>query len=280
MRSPTTSTRLSVFLFTVATLVALLAGLALVSRPAAAADAAAVTAAKHALQAGVDHGNVSEIAAARAQFVALSSAEPDAPALHYWVALASWRAIPLMVREEGESKDKAKKLCKDAIEHCDKALAKSPKFADAIALKAGLQGLWLSFDPGAMMTLGPQMGVALDRAKDLEPANPRVVFLDGINTFHKPGFVGGGADKARKTFDQAIALWAKVPAAAASAAGDPTALDWGRDDTFTWAGRAATKMEDYAAAKAYYEKALVANPNNGWVKSSLLPGVEKQLAKN
>ena len=269
-------TRLSPVLFAAAALVALAALAALAVRPARAADAAQVAAAKQALQSGVDHGAPAEMLSARAQFDALSAAEPKSPALHYWVALASWRAVPLLMRDD-KTKERAKKLCKDGIERCDRVLALAPKHADAIALKAGLQGLWLSFDPGAMMTLGMQMGVALERAVDLEPANPRVAFLDGVNTFHKPAFVGGGADKARKRFDEAIALFARSgPAAAPS--GDPAVLDWGRDDAFTWAGRAAMKEKDWPAAEVYFTKALAANPNNGWVRGTLLPNVAKARA--
>jgi tetratricopeptide (TPR) repeat protein len=271
---------LSTVFVVLALLVAAAAAVALAARPARAAgpDAAAVAAAKGALQSGVDHGKAQEILAARAQFAALSAAAPEEPTLHYWVALASWRAVPLM-KEDDAAKAQAKKICKDAIERCDKALAKAPRHADTIALKAGLQGLWLSFDPAAMMTLGMQMEQAMERARELEPANPRVVFLDGINTFHKPAFVGGGADKARVKFDQAIALFAKAAPGEAGAAGDPAALAWGADDAFVWAGRAAMKEKDYAAARAYYQKALAANPNNGWVRHSLLPNAEKQLAE-
>ena len=255
-----------------ALLVAIAAAVALAVRPAHAAgpEAAAVAAAKTALQAAVDHGKAQEILAARAQFAALSAAAPEQPSLHYWVALASWRAVPLM-KEDDAAKAQAKKICKDAIERCDRVLARAPKHADAIALKAGLQGLWLSFDPGAMMSLGMQMGQAMERARELEPANPRVAFLDGINTFHKPGFVGGGADKARVIFDEAIVLFAKTTP---GEAGNPDAIAWGADDAFLWAGRAAMKEKDYAAARAYFQKALAANPNNGWVRHSLLPGVE------
>ncbi len=275
-RRPTLSTTL----FAIAVLVAIAAGAALVAGPAAAANATAVAAAKAALKAGVDHGKPAEMLAARAQFVALSAAEPASPALHYWVALASWRAVPLMMDDDAKTKERAKKLCQDGIDRCNRVLAKAPKHADAMALKAGLQGLWLSFDPGSMMILGMQMGQTMARACDLEPANPRVAFLDGMNTFHKPAFVGGGADKARARFDEAIALFARARAGAGTApAGDPAAFDWGHDDAYTWAGRAAMKEKDYAMAKAYFEKALAANPNNGWVKSSLLPGAEKKLAE-
>ena len=67
-------------------------------------------------------------------------------------------------------------------------------------------------------------------------------------------------------------------AAAPARAGDPAAFDWGHDDAYVWAGRAAMKEKKYADAKAYYERALVANPANGWVRTQLLPQAEKQLA--
>ena len=274
---------LSFVLFAVALVVAAAAGLALVSRPAHAGDdasAAEFSTAKALLQAGVDRGRIDDQLAARARFVALSAAQPESPALHYWVAFASWRLVPRLANDAA-TKEKAKKMCEDAIAHCDAALKQSPKMADAMALKAGLQGLSLSFDPGGakMMTLGMEMEQSFGRARELEPKNPRVAFLEGINTLHKPAFVGGGADKARKRFDESIALFAQAGLdAGAGTSGDPATLDWGKDDAYTWAGRAAAKEKDWDAAQAYYEKALATNPNNGWVKHTLLPEVAKQKA--
>jgi tetratricopeptide (TPR) repeat protein len=249
-------------------------------RPALAADAAAVAAAKSALTAAVNAGDPKAIVAARGTFAALAAAEPAVTAFDYWTALATWRVVPMLDDKEQEAQ--AKKLCKDAIDRCSRVLKAEPKHADAMALKAGLQGLWLSFDPGAMMTLGMEMEQSMTRAGALAPANGRVAFLDGLNTLHKPAFVGGGTDKARAKFDQAIALFEKaapgIAAAAATRAGDPAAFDWGHDDAYLWAGRAAMKEKKYADAKSYYERALAANPANGWVRTRLLPEAEKQLA--
>jgi len=251
------------------------------ARPALAADAAAVAAAKSALAVAVNAGDAKTIVAARGTFAALAAAEPAVTALDYWTALAAWRAVPLMA-DEKDTKEQAKKMCKDAIDRCERVLKAEPKHADAMALKAGLQGLWLSFEPGAMMTLGMEMEQSMTRARELAPANGRVAFLDGLNTLHKPAFVGGGADKARAKFDEAIALFEKaapgIAAAAPARAGDPAAFDWGHDDAYVWAGRAAMKEKKYAAAKAYYERALAANPANGWVRTRLLPQAEKELA--
>jgi tetratricopeptide (TPR) repeat protein len=271
---------LSTVLIVMAALVAVVAALALVSRPAAAADAAAVTAAKAALQAAVDGGEAGPILAARGQFATLSAAEPKDPSFHYWVALAAWRAVPMLSNNKAKA-EQARKICKDAIERCDRALALAPKHADALALKAGLQGLWLSFEPGEMMSLGMQMGQSIERARELEPANPRVLLLDGINTLHKPAFVGGGADKALVKFDEAIAFYDKQAAAvtAAATSGDPAALGWGRDDALLWAGRAAAKESKLTQARDYYKRALLANPENSWVKNVLLPQIENKLAE-
>ncbi len=272
---------LSCWLFSFALVALIVVASAAVPCPAQAAEPTAVAAAKSALATAVNAGDAKAIVAARGTFAAFSAAEPTVTAFDYWTALAAWRAVPLMMGDE-KSKEQAKKLCKDAIDRCTRVVKADPKHADAMALKAGLQGLWLSFEPAAMMTLGMEMGQAMEHATELAPTNGRVVFLDALNTLHKPAFVGGGAGKARVRFDEAIALFEKaapaVTAAAATRAGDPNAFDWGLDDAYVWAGRAAMKEKKYADAKAYYERALAANPANGWVRTRLLPQAEKELA--
>jgi tetratricopeptide (TPR) repeat protein len=122
------------------------------------------------------------------------------------------------------------------------------------------------------MKLGIQMEGDMGHARDLAPKNPRVALLDGINTLYKPAFVGGGAGAARTKFEKAGALFA------AETVTDAAAPDWGKDDVWTWDGRAAMKAGDFKDAAAAYRKALAANPDNGWVKRSLLPEAEKKLA--
>jgi tetratricopeptide (TPR) repeat protein len=239
--------------------------------PARAYDAAAVAAAKTALQTAVNHGKSEEILAARARFDALSVTDPDAALLHYWVAVADWRVTPIFLGE-GKDKAQAKKWCEEGIARCDKALKLDPKMGEALALKCGLQGLSLQYDPGKMMTLGMGMESGMNRAQELSPKNPRVTLLDAISTLYKPAFVGGGADKALVKFEKAQALFA------AETVTDPAAPDWGKDDVYVWSGRAASQGGDLKAAQAFYQKALAVNPENGWVKYSLLPGVEKKLA--
>ena len=236
-----------------------------------AADSAAVTAAKTALQEAVNHGDATAILAARAQFVALADAEPKNARLQYWVALCDWRATPILQQKD---KKRAAEFCKDGVSRCDAALKADAKLADAMALKAGLQGIGIGLELYNPMTVSFGMEGAMRQAKELAPQSPRVALLEAMNTLHKPEFVGGGPEKATKQFDKAMELAAKDGAKA-----DVLDADWGKDDVYLWAGRAAMQLEDYARAKDLFAKALVANPNNGWVKTALLPQAEKKLAE-
>ena len=236
---------------------------------ALAADPAALVAAKRALQAGVSHAKPDEILRAKASFAALLAAEPQSSALNYWLALADWRAEPLVLQAD---RDEARKLCKEGIAACDRALAARPKMADAIALKASLQGLSLTFVPSAGPTLGPEMDEAFGRAEGMEGGNPRVVLFKAIGTLHKPKFVNGGPDRAKPQFERALALFDKAPAA------DSTTIDWGHDDALLWSGQCLGQLGEWGAARARYRAALALNPDNAWVKYVLLPQAEKALA--
>jgi tetratricopeptide (TPR) repeat protein len=239
---------------------------------ALAADPAAITAAKRGLQSAVNHGDADAVVKARARFAALSAAEPRSAELHLWLALADWRSLPLVARAD---KAKAEKLGLDGIAQCDQALAVDAKSADALALKGGLQGMLISFQPGNMMTLGPEAMANTDRALGLSPDNPRVWLLDGISTLNKPAQFGGGPELAAPKFKRAQVLFA----AADSAGTDSSRFDFGHDDAWVWGGRAAMAQKDYPTAKAQYEKALALNPGNGWVRTSLLPEVNAAMVK-
>ena len=238
--------------------------------PALAADPHALVAAKQLLQSGMNHGDTALMLKARGQFMGLLAAEPEAATLHTWVALTDWRVVPILAAKDREA---AKRYCDEGLVHCDAALKADPRAAEALAVKAGLQGLAINFNSAAAMTLGPALRANMGRAIELAPSDPRIRLLDGINTLHMPEFFGGGAQKALEKFKQANALFATESVA------DSTAPDWGRDDAFLWAGRCAMQLKDYAAARDYFQQALDSNPAKGWVRTALLPAAQDSLAK-
>lgn len=233
-----------------------------------ATDDTALTAAKQQLSAGVSSSQPDAILKARAAFAALQNDDPKDARLACWIAVASWRAVPLLQSSDVEQ---AKRICKDGIAAADRAIALDPKLADAVAIKAGLQGLSVTFNPALGMSLGGEMDEAYGRAEGLEAKNPRVALLKAMNTMHKPEFVGGGAKRAMPQFEKAIALF---DAENANANG----FDWGRTDARIWAGRCQLKLGDAAKAKSHYEQALAIDSDNVWVRQVLMPAADKALA--
>ena len=238
-------------------------------------DLQALAAAKRALQRGVNNSKADSILQARRQFQALAAVEPKSARLHYWMAVADWRATPLLMRDTTRSsRERAKKRCLSGLKEAQQALDLDPGFGEALALKAGLQGLSLSFgDPSEGPTVGMQMESDLGRALGMAANNPRVHLLDGLNTLHKPAFVGGGPAPALAKLRRAIELFA------ADTTADAAAPDWGHDDACLWAGHCAMQLQDHGGARDYFREALVVNPDNAWVRYALLPEAEREAAK-
>ena len=233
--------------------------------PARAADPARIVAAKRTLERGVYAKTPETLVRARAEFQAMSAAEPKSALLHYWVAVTDWRLVPRL----SEKKREAQRYLKEGLSHADRALELDPRMAEALAVKSSLQGLSIQFDSSIMMTLGPELEMNMQRALEADPENPRIHLLDAIGTLHKPEFVGGGADKALAKLIKTQELFA------AESHADSTVPDWGREESYIWAGRSALALKDYEAARGFYQKALEINPGNGWVRHVLVPELEK-----
>ena len=233
-----------------------------------ASDETALTSAKQQLAVGVSTSKPDAILLARAAFAALQNDNPKDARLACWIAVASWRAVPLLQSDDPEQ---AKHVCKEGIAAADRAIALDAKLAEAVAIKAGLQGLSITFTPALGMSLGGEMDEAYGRAEGIDAKNPRVALLKAMNTLHKPAFVGGGAKRAMPQFEKASALFDAGEANANS-------FDWGRTDARIWAGRCQLKLGDAAKAKTYYEQALATDADNVWVRQVLLPAADQVLA--
>jgi len=116
-----------------------------------------------------------------------------------------------------------------------------------------------------------------DQAVRLDPRSGEALALmaalQGIHSLHKPAEFGGSASLARQQLEHALALFAKA------APVDSAAFDWGEADALLWAGQAAGRSGDRAAAVSFYERALERSPGNRWVGKVLLPAARDSLAK-
>lgn len=99
--------------------------------------------------------------------------------------------------------------------YCDKAEALvnkadslNPNNSEVVSLKAQIAAARISVSP---MTRGQKYGAEAhelrEKAKTLDPANPRPWFLEGMSLFYTPAMFGGGKDKAKVSYTKALELY-------------------------------------------------------------------------
>ena len=184
---------------------------------------------------------------------------------HYYIALADYRIAGLL---EGESKDPSEHL-NAAVEHLKKATEIDPQAAEAYSLLSSVYGWQIGLSPMKSMLLGPRVGKAAQKAKQLAPDNPRVVLSAAISDFNTPEMFGGSKEKGLQGFLRAAELFAREEPT------NPIQPVWGHREAYAWLGIAYQNQGELESARAAFEKALEVDPNFGWVKYWLLPELEK-----
>ena len=205
-------------------------------------------------------GDLDRLTTAAAMIDRVLTVTPNDALLLYYRSLALYRTASLYT---GLKKNDEAKRALD-----EQATAKSPT-ADALALRSSVIGLMigLSGNPLSGMTLGPKSSGLLDRAKEMEPKNPRVWLVSGMSAMFTPKMFGGGTDKAEQDLKKSLTLYETDHPAR------PTP-SWGQADAYIWLGQALHKNEKLDEARAAYQKALEMQPNNQWVLRVLLPSLD------
>jgi hypothetical protein len=129
----------------------------------------------------------------------------------YYAALAWVNSGYMLYEEAGESAD-FKKLAAQLDPVADKAEqllnrseALSMNNSEIFAVRSMIATLRLIGNPiTRAMKYGPVADKALQTAKKLNPENPRVYLLMGIDKFQTPKLFGGSQEKARDLFKQAL----------------------------------------------------------------------------
>ena len=217
------------------------------------------------LQAGVNANDLDSMYAARATFERALADTGLSAWGHYYIALADYRIAGLL---EGESKDPSEHL-NAAVEHLKKATEIDPQAAEAYSLLSSVYGWQIGLSPMKSMLLGPKSGKAIQKAKQLAPDNPRVVLSAAISDFNTPKMFGGSKEKSLQGLKRAAELFAQEEPT------DPIQPVWGHREAYAWLGIAYQNQGELESARAAFEKALEIDPDFGWVKYWLLPGLEK-----
>ena len=224
---------------------------------------------KQMLQAGENERSLDAMYAARAMFERALADTSLAAWGHYYIALADYRIVDLLLAAGEKNKDAASEHLKAAVEHLQEATRLDPQAAEAYSLLASVYGRQIGLNPVKSMVLGARVGNAIKKAMQLAPDNPRVVLSAAISDFNTPKMFGGSKEEGLQGFQRAAELFAQEELTA------PIHPAWGHSRTYAWLGIAYQDRGELEQARAAFAKALEIDPNFGWVKYVLLPELEK-----
>lgn len=180
------------------------------------------------------------------------SVAQDHPSTTYWQALAD------LSRAGGAATPKEAEALLDAAEQ----RLVSRKDADSYGLRGALIGMRIGLHPMSAMSLVPKAVAYFNRAKQLEPGNPRVRLFEAIHTFQTPAFFGGGAKAALPLLAEAVACAEREMAPA-----DPWTPAWGLAEALAWQAQALHQTHQTAEAKASITRSLVLDPRWEFARS-------------
>ena len=133
------------------------------------------------------------------QFERIATAEKSKWLPYYYGANS------LIIMSFDETDGNEKDLILDRTQQLlDQALELAPEESELFALQAFLYPSRIMVDPmGRGMLYMEKMFLSLEAAKALNPDNPRIYFLEGVNMLNMPPAMGGGPEAAKPILEMA-----------------------------------------------------------------------------
>ena len=183
--------------------------------------------------------------------------------VRYAIAYANWRLLSASHSLDDDQRDD---LGDEAVELLEQNIETDNGDVESRALLGGVWGIQIT-SAWRGMRFGRRATAAFDGARAIDERNPRLLLLQGIDTFHRPDMFGGGVDRAERWFRSAVGFFEAQPA-------DPAWPDWGRADAYAWLGRTLETLGNTAGAREQYRKALDVEPEFVWVRDVLLSNLD------
>lgn len=244
--------------------------------PALAPDQVLVTA-KPRLMSADYRGDLAELASLREQVLPLTDDPAVGYLAHYWAGFASWRIAINGANQKMGAEDLIANLEKAAASF-ESAVRLKGDFADGYAAAASVNGWLGAFDMSRNKSTETPERIKkfwqlLERAKELEPDNPRVLWVQAVPFLILPPDKGGDLNRA-------IELYRRMDAVspAASDAGSPLP-DWGKPEALMSLAYAHLQQSDLTAATEEAQAALRLQPEWSYVRDILVPQIEAARSK-
>lgn len=145
-----------------------------------------------------------QMAASSAYFERIANSEKTNWLPYYY---AAWTNLLSGWMDEKADKDKVATKANELIAQAE---ANSKENSEIYCLKQMSAVMAMSVDPMARyMTYGMEAASSLEKAKKLDPTNPRPYLLEAQSIFYTPEAYGGGKAKAKPVYEKAIEMYGK-----------------------------------------------------------------------
>jgi tetratricopeptide (TPR) repeat protein len=165
-----------------------------------------------------------------------------------------------------------------AVAGAEELVRLRPDWAEGHLLLSTMYGIKLSQNLTALFSLGPLIERHLQRASELAPNNPRVLYVQASAYFVKPGIAGGSTKKAVEFWQKAAHIFEQE-----RREGDRSQRlepSWGYCETLAGLGRGFEALGAMQQALGAYRTALIVEPEYKWVKDELLPQLEERIQRS
>ncbi|MEW6517179.1 MAG: tetratricopeptide repeat protein [candidate division FCPU426 bacterium] len=193
-------------------------------------------------------------------FKRAEEAEPGNYLTDYWqgAALFYLASYYLHAREQDRNQHQGESTVDEGIRVLTRAIERNPAYSESFALRGVLRGMKIKLNTWAVFSHGPGVQSDRDQALNLNPDNPRVHYLTGVSLWMSPEIFGGGAKQALAHFLKAEELFE----AEAGKKHPPLDPAWGYSTCLSFIGDVYAKQGEWQQAYRYYQKSLMANPQD------------------
>ena len=216
-------------------------------------------------------GDIPQLMSLRAQASALSDDPKLGYLADYWSGYAGWRMV-LNGTGANPSPDEAMAILDQAARDFESSIRKNGSFADAYAGDASIHGLFAAYkktDQAAMRAEIEIFQRQIRKALELEPDNPRALWVQAIPYVVLPPERGGDLDRA-------IGIYRRILKSVAPLNPDSPLPDWGRVEALMSLANAHLKQTppNIGAAKAEVKQILGLQPDWHYVRDILSAQIE------
>jgi tetratricopeptide (TPR) repeat protein len=134
----------------------------------------------------------------------LGSVESDSAFRRYFAGLIDYR---LTLLHWSSDKSRAKEAADECVDNLDVAVKLQRNFADALALESACLDLLAGLQAWRAPFAASKSGALIEKARHLEPKNPRVLLLDAVSLYERPKTTAADKDRALQGFQQATAAF-------------------------------------------------------------------------